>query len=385
MQGRKSISYLARHKWMIIMILVVALVGLDLLTNNASIVNRGIVVGLAIDSSGDLLELNAQVILPRSGGSAAGGNDFMIFSSSGETMQDAIERLSASMGVKASMAHCTLVVLGEDLLKTKCDPVLKFMIKSDVFADNTLLVAASGKAKEVLAANVPINDVAAYHLQRMMQGVQREAGVNSCTVKDYFTNYHYIGGAGYMPIAVIEDCEYSPSGATKTSPEGQKTQLLNLSRSLVTTREGYAFILDQDASKGLSYVYGKLNGGTIIYVSDCSAERDVIILESECRIKVLSPQAARADVKVHIKRNEMQSTDEGKIVNALSKREKERICGSVKGQVYACFEECRKEDVDIFHLGEKMYRKYGKEWLKGKNKLYIRDIDLEINVELQIK
>ena len=117
MQRRQRLRRLGGYKWLIIVVIAVVLIGFDLLADNASIVNRGIVVGLAIDSGGDLIELAAQVILPRSGGSASGGNDFMIFTSSGETMQDAVEKLSVSMGVKASLSPCTLVVLGGDLLQ----------------------------------------------------------------------------------------------------------------------------------------------------------------------------------------------------------------------------------------------------------------------------
>ena len=383
MQRRQRVRRLGGYKWAIILIIAVVLIGFDLLVDNASIVNRGIVVGLAVDSSGDLIELAAQATLPRSAGSASGGNDFMIFTSSGETMQDAVEKLSVSMGVKASLAHCTLVVLGEDLLRSKSDYVLKFLLRSPYFADNTLLVAASGKAKEVLAAKVPINDVASYHMQRMMQGVQREAGVNACVIKDYFANYHYIGGANFMPVAVVENCEYSPVGPDKEGSEG--AQLLDLSRTLVLTREGYAFVLDYDASRGLSYVKGNLNDGTIIFVSDCSQERDVVILDSKCRLKVNSENSVTSEIDVKVKRNDLPTAQDGMIVNALSTRERERICESIRGQVLACFEECQKQDIDIFHLGEHIYRKYGEEWRKNQNKLYIRNIDFEVKVDLEVK
>lgn len=383
MQRRQRLKRLGGYKWLIIVVIAVVLIGFDLLADNASIVNRGIVVGLAIDSGGDLIELAAQVILPRSGGSASGGNDFMIFTSSGETMQDAVEKLSVSMGVKASLSHCTLVVLGGDLLRTKGDTVLKHLIRSPYFADNTLLVAASGKAKEVLSAKVPINDVASYHMQRMMQGVQREAGVNACTIKDYFANYYYIGGANYMPVAVVENCEYTPVGPNKESTDG--AQLLDLSRTLVLTREGYGFVLDYDASRGLSFVKGSLNDGTIIFVSDCSEERDVVILDSKCTLSVQSEDEVVAKVKVKVKRNDLPTAQDGMIVNALSERERERIRESVRGQILACFKEGQKQDIDIFHLGEHIYRKYGEEWRKNQNKLYIRNIKFDVNVELTVK
>ena len=96
MQRRKGLRLRGGSKWAAILIIAVVLIGFDLLADNASIVNRGIVVGLAVDSGGDLVELAAQVILPRSGGSASGGNDFMIFTSSGETMQDAVEKARAA-------------------------------------------------------------------------------------------------------------------------------------------------------------------------------------------------------------------------------------------------------------------------------------------------
>ena len=39
----------------------------------------------------------------------------------------------------------------------------------------------------------------------------------------------------------------------------------------------------------------------------------------------------------------------------------------------------------IFHLGEHIYRKYGEEWRKNQNKLYIRNIMFDVKVELVVK
>ena len=137
MRGKKGLSIFASRKWILILLLIVVLVGFDMLTNNKSLINRGLVVGLSIDTSGDRIELNAQTVLPRSGGSATGNNNFMIFTATGETMQDAVEKLSSSMGVKASFAHCTIVVFGENMLKTAVyDDVIKFLVRSDEFAED---------------------------------------------------------------------------------------------------------------------------------------------------------------------------------------------------------------------------------------------------------
>ncbi len=383
MQRRKGMRLRGGFKWAAVLIIAVVLVGFDLLSDNASIVNRGMVAGLAVDGSGELIELAAQVILPGSGGSSAGGNDFMIFTSSGKTMQDAIEKLSVAMGVKASLAHCTLVILGEDLLRTRSEAVMKHFIRSPYFADNTLLVAASGRASDVLAAKVPINEVASYHLQRMMQGVQREAGVNASTVKDYFAEYYYIGGASCMPLAVVSDCEYSPVGPGSEGGEG--AQLLDLSRTLVTTREGYALALDRDASRGLSFVRGRLNDGTIVFTGDNARERDVVILESKCKLSVEGDNKAVARVKLKVKRNELPTARDGEIENTISLRELKRIEESVRGQIIACFEQCQKADIDIFHIGERLYRKKGEDWRKSQNKLYIRDIEFDAEIQVKVK
>ena len=382
MRGKKGLSIFASRKWILILLLIVVLVGFDMLTNNKSLINRGLVVGLSIDTSGDRIELNAQTVLPRSGGSATGNNNFMIFTATGETMQDAVEKLSSSMGVKASFAHCTIVVFGENMLKTAVyDDVIKFLVRSDEFADNTLLVAAA-TGKEVLAAKVPINEVAAYHLQRMMQGVQKEAGVNPCTLKDYFANYYRIGGASYMPLAVVEDCDYTPEGS---QIQAQEAQLISLERSLITTREGYAFTLDVNASEGLSFVKNRLNGGSILYIGDCSRQSDVILRESKSKIKVDSPQHATVKISMNIRRNEMQSTNNGMIVNALSNNELERIRESVKGKVMSCFEKCKDGKVDVFHLGEQVYRKYGCDWLSSIDEHYLDEIKLDVDVKLTVK
>ena len=349
MQRRKGVRLRGGFKWAAVLIIAVVLVGFDLLSDNASIVNRGMVAGLAVDGSGELIELAAQVILPGSGGSSAGGNDFMIFTSSGKTMQDAIEKLSVTMGVKASLAHCTLVILGEDLLRTRSEAVMKHFIRSPYFADNTLLVAASGRASDVLAAKVPINEVAA-----------------SC-----------------MPLAVVSDCEYSPVGPGSEGGEG--AQLLDLSRTLVTTREGYALALDRDASRGLSFVRGRLNDGTIVFTGDNARERDVVILESKCKLSVEGNNKAVARVKLKVKRNELPTARDGEIENTISLRELKRIEESVRGQIIACFEQCQKADIDIFHIGERLYRKKGEDWRKNQNKLYIRDIEFDAEIQVKVK
>ena len=144
-------------------------------------------------------------------------------------------------------------------------------------------------------------------------------------------------------------------------------------------------MLDYDASRGLSFVKGSLNDGTIIFVSDCSEERDVVILDSKCTLSVQSEDEVVAKVKVKVKRNDLPTAQDGMIVNALSERERERIRESVRGQILACFEEGQKQDIDIFHLGEHIYRKYGEEWRKNQNKLYIRNIMFDVKVELVVK
>ena len=87
MQRRQRLRRLGGYKRLIIVVIAVVLIGFDLLADNASIVNRGVVVGLAIDSGGDLIELAAQVILPRSGGSGSGGHEFLVFNPAGGALR----------------------------------------------------------------------------------------------------------------------------------------------------------------------------------------------------------------------------------------------------------------------------------------------------------
>ena len=129
----------------------------------------------------------------------------------------------------------------------------------------------------------------------------------------------------------------------------------------------------------------RLNDGTIIYTGDCGQERDVVILESRCKLKIRGENSALAQIGLKVKRNELQSVQDNMIVNALSGRELERIAQSVRGQVLACFEKCQKADIDIFHLGELFYRRQGEAWRRTQNKLYIRDIDFDVQVQVTVK
>lgn len=371
-----------KAKWLILVVVIVAVALLDGLSSNVNLLDRAIVVGMGIDYEDDELNLSAQVLIPKNSSSASQGNDFVVYSARGKTVQEAVENLSYTVGLKASFAHTNVIILGDKLLKSGRTDVLEFLVTSDMVTDNTLLVASAGEAKEILAVQMPINEVASYHLTEILQSNRKEAGQNTASLKSYFEDIYKVGNTACLPLVFLRESEFGMLGQ---EADGEKTKLLDVSHVVVTNKEGYLVRLGRRQSNALSYTTEKLNAGALSYKGDDGMEKEVIILRTDASKTALSYDEAEIKIDFSVRPSQKYYVSSTGASGGISKTEEEQLRAQIISAVADCFEVCKYYDADVFHLGEELYRKYGEEWKRSVGKTYLDGLRLKITVNLNVK
>lgn len=371
-----------KSKWILLVVVVVAVAALDGLSSNINLLDRAIVVGMGIDYVDGELSLSAQAIIPKNSSSASQGNDFVVYSARGETVQEAVENLSYSVGLKASFAHTNVIVLGESFLKSGRTDVIEFLVSGDLVTDNTLLVAGAGDAKDILAVSMPINEVASYHLTEILQSNRKEAGQNPSTLKDYFEDIYKVGETACLPLVFLRESEF---GLLGEKAGGEKTKLLDVSHVIVTNREGYLVRLGRRQSAALSYTTQKLNAGSISYTGDDGYIKEAVILRTDCNKRALSEREVEIKLDFSVRPAEKYFVSRDGSAGGISESEQEQIRAKIISAVADCFEVCKYYYADVFHLGEELYRMYGEEWKSLAGEYYLDEIVLKITVNLNEK
>lgn len=372
----------AKKKWLLLVVVIAVVALFDGLSSNINLLDRAIVVGMGIDIEDGEIVLSTQVIIPRNSSSASEGNDFVVYTARGKTVQQAVENLSYTVGLKASFAHTNVIILGDKFLKNGRTDVIEFLVTSDMVTDNTLLVASAGDAKELLAVQMPINEVASYHLTEILQSNRKDAGQNPSSLKQYFEEIYMVGETACLPLVFLRESEFGMFGQAAGD---EKTKLLDVSHVVVTNKEGFLVRLGRRQSAALSYTTQKLNAGTIAYKGDDGTEKEAVILRTDCKKAALSYNEVEIKIDFSVRPAQKYYVSADGSAKGISEEEKERIRADIISSVADCFEVCKYFEADVFHVGEELYRRFGGEWKMSAGKTYLDDVKLKITVDLNVK
>lgn len=372
----------AKSKWIILIVVIVLVALLDGLSSNVNLLDRAIVVGMGLDAADGELLLSVQVIIPKNSSSASQGNDFVVYSARGNTLQEAVENISYAVGLKASFAHTNVIVLGDSFLKSGRTDVLEFLVTSDMVTDNTLLVASAGDAGEILAVQMPVNEVASYHLTEILQSNRKEAGQNTSSLKAYFEDIYKVGQTACLPLVFLRESDF---GLLGQEAKDEKAKLLDVSHVVVTDREGYLVRLGRRQSAALSYTTEKLNAGNISYKGDDGSEKEAMILRTDCSKRALSYNEVQIDLDFSVRPSQKYYVSADGSVKGISEAEQQQLRAQIISSIADCYEVCKYYNADVFHVGEELYRRFGEEWKKSVPDNYLDEVTLKINVKLNVK
>lgn len=162
-----------RTKWLFILILLLALIPLSGCWDRNELNELGIIVMQGIDKVGDQYQVSVQFVntgevAAQKGGS--GRSAATVYSEKGETLFQAVRRMSTVSPRKLYFSHMQMLVIGEEVAKVGINKVLDLLSRNyQVRTDFYVLVARKAKAIDVLKVLTPIEKIPAQNLSSKLE------------------------------------------------------------------------------------------------------------------------------------------------------------------------------------------------------------------------
>lgn len=374
------------------LILIIILFSLTGCWNYHELNDFAIAAGFAIDVAEEGFEVtvlisNAQ---KESSGEGQGGASATVYRGKGETIFEAIKDASMSISKQIYVSHIEVLVLSEEIAKTKTLEVIDFFFRYPYTRNEFLLVIAeNSKAGDTFEVTTPLETYPSQNISKNLEITDKLQGyVYTVTFNEFVKLLIEEGVSPVLPtISIVGSVE---EGNKKENIEqNEPSTYLKLGNMAIFSGSEYVGIGNKDQTKGINFVNDKIQttlitsdyeGQTVVTEIDDSSTKVDINLDSNIpKIKIqVESSGTITEVTGKVEIEEPEVIDK---IKKLHEEEIKRICN--EGIEYA-----KSMKTDVFGFGNMIYKQDYKKWNKLKEKWeeeLFEQIEVEVEVSLDLK
>lgn len=356
--------------------------------NRKEIQKLSMVVAVGIDLTEDKkFEVTMQILNPSAsstqtdGGQGTGGGDeTLVYSGIGDTFHEAVNQVSVSMGRVPHFGHTKYIVLGETLTQTNVIPIIDTLLRTEEVRLNVPVLVTRGNASAIIKAKTKENPIPAI------------------VVENIFFRQELVG---YRPLTYLLDLanELTEKGTSPTigvlelvkPTEKKGDETFKLAGTAVFEKGKLIGYLNAKETRGLRFIRGKIEVGSITFITSKHGMATSEIIKSSSKIKpVLKGDSITVNIDIKIISTlrrvggKIDAVKNPKTLDELSKNQNRAVKEEIKLALAAGKE---KLGADIFGIGTAIHKSYPKEWKKLEENWSetFRNINIEINVDSKIK
>ena len=183
-----------------------------------------IITALAIDieETGEYT-VTAQIAVPEATDQNTESKRAQI-SGTGSTVAGAIKKIGDLSGWYPNMNFCNVILIGKDVAKTNVIKVLDYFSRTFRLQDSALIAMADEKAKDVLMASTPFDNISSFALQKIIiKNTGFENDVITMDIKNFCTGYYSSTSSSYMPVVKILEQKQDSSSNSKNSAQSKQS------------------------------------------------------------------------------------------------------------------------------------------------------------------
>ena len=422
------ILFFKRHLW--IAILILSLILIPQSVNIQSELNmRALMTIIGLDKTeNNEYKVSIAMVKPSRGSTGPSANVRMeIVGGEGKTIADAVSKVSFSIGKTAGFSHVNTVILGKNIIEDEDNvKILDYFIRDNRIPTSSMVLIAEDKAEDTLKTLNKLELSTAVDLQKLF--LYKESSLNGLmmTIQNFADEYYQPSECGILSeIKFIEESFESGSGSSGSggSAEGgsgsggssgggaqesgsgdSESPKIEYNNNIYMFNHGkLAGELKADKSiMGVNLTNTRSRNGMIIIegVNDeiyKNADVSIYIRDKKVKYKVKYENGVpQCTLTITTKKNEVfEIKNEGEeainllysqktyLTQALIDKAKEYI----KDCVMQAFNEAKEQNVDVFTLGTKAYRKDYKKWetfSKGlSHKEYLDKMEFKVEVDIK--
>ncbi|SDN03698.1 spore germination protein KC [Paenibacillus sp. yr247] len=356
-----------------------------------------ITVALAIDKSDGEYDLTVQLVNSgeiASKNKSGFGTPVTTYTSQGETLLEALRKLTMKLNRRIYLAQLRMVIIGEGLAKEGISPVLDFLSRNhELRTDYFIVIARDVRAEQIVKVLTPLEKIPANQLFSSLELAQKFwAATGKVTLEDLISNILSKGAkeAVLTGIRIEGDPEL---GSKKSAMEKvNSSPVLIYSGLAVFKKDKLIGWLNENESKGYNYTQDKVKstvievkcpkgkGNLAVELIRVVAKQKGSVVEGTPHITLnLRGEVNVGDVQCDIDLTKNQTIDE--LEKLIEKDVKTMIEQAIrKGQTQL--------KSDVFGFGEAIHRSDPKYWNKVKDtweREGYKQVEVKINPNIKIR
>jgi spore germination protein KC len=352
----------------------------------------GIALALGIDKVEDEYQVTAQVVVPSeiSTKSSTGRSPVTLFQANGETVYEALRKLTKNSPRKIYPGHLRMLVIGEDLAEEGIGESLEFLSRDWEFrSDFYVVIAKDMTAEEILNVTTTLEAIPANKMFNTLKTSEAAwAATSGIVLDELITDLTNEGKEAVLTGILVtgnQEIGTSKQNVESITPEAR----IVYDQLAVFKKDKLLGWLTEQESRGYNDITNTVEN--TISVISCPKEGkisiEIIQLKSDIKGRV-NKGKPEVDVNIKVKGNvgdvECQiNLSEPKTIAELEKITKK----DMEDNINLTIETVQKQyESDIFGFGEAIHRSNPKEWKKIKEQWDKGGFsELTANVKVDVK
>jgi spore germination protein KC len=351
-----------------------------------------IVTAIGIDKTKDGYMVSVQIINPAeiAGKTATGRTEVIRFMKTGDTMMEAMRRLSTDVPRRVYVAHLREVIFGEELAKEGIGKVLDSLSRHhEMRSDFFLTVAKGSKASDILNVQTALEKNPSVKISSALEtSAKAWAPTMAVTIDELITSIVSKGKQPVLTGVYVYGNPESGSSFTNVQNVSPKTGL-KIDSIGVFKRDKLIGWLNEEESKGFNYIADKVKTTAVTFPCE-DGKITIATIRSKTNVK---GKMEKGKPKISI-----DVTTEGNVGEVackidLSKPEKikelnENYQNTIKENIEAAIKTVQEDfQSDIFGFGDVIYRAYPKAWKRFEKNWdqEFAKLEVTVNVKAEIR
>ncbi|HCJ56541.1 Ger(x)C family spore germination protein [Lutispora sp.] len=300
-----------------------------------------------------------------------------VVSKTTDSFADAIREYAKQAERRTYLMQNRIIIIGEDMAKEGLTPAMDFFMRHPDSFQGAWVLICKGKASEIIKWNSEVERIPADFIEEL---VKTRNFICSSSVENIHTFVNKLSTKPTSPATAM--IELVDSGNNETEAR--------LSGIAVFKKDKMAGMLDNLETKGYTWINNE-RGRRLFEIGDIGKANVKMTHEIEGSRTKIIPELINGKPAILIKVNATTKiyVQDGSLdldsQDTLKKLEK-MLEEEIKSQIEACLNKALKEyKTDIFGFGEKIHRKYPKEWKKFKVKWEDALADLKVITDVNVK
>lgn len=351
-----------------------------------------IVTAIGIDKTEDGYSVSIQILNPSelAGNTSSGRTEVVRFVKSGETVFEALRKLSTDAPRRIYLAHLREVVFGEELAREGIGKALDFISRDhEMRTDFYITVAKGSTAADILNIQTAIEKVPANKLFNALENSESVWAAAKTVKLDELINSIVSKGKEPVLTGIYHYGDAEVGGNIENVHNVSPETGLRIDYLAVFKKDKLIGWLNMDESKGFNYITDNIKN-TVVNIEQEDGKITIETLRSKTKVKgkmekgkpvidiSVTPEGNIADVESSIDLTKPENID--KLEKKYSDNIKEKVQTSIQ-KVQEDFQS------DIFGFGEVIHRADPKAWkgLEDNWDEHFTNLNVNVHVKAEIR